>query len=334
VKKRAKSRVRRVWTMTISRIPSAFFIVLLSSCTILPTTPTHSVTKGRTVFVSNKDGSSGAQYGDQSFSPLARAIATARPGDTILIEPGTYSLRSEDGVGLRITRSGRSAAPITLSGDGGEAILDCSDMLSSDGVICLQLQADWWHLSNIAVTGARQNSNGSWSVGMSILNGSDNLFQALRSFNNQGPGIYVSGSSARNHFELCEAFNNYDPRSRNPGGNADGIQLTRLSPQSTGNVLKNCRAYGNSDDGFDLWETEAPVTIESSHSFDNGYVPGTRRPAGDGDGFKLGRNLTGPDHRLLYNVATENRGIGFDPNGAAGPATMIGNKAYHNSGGN
>jgi hypothetical protein len=156
------------------------------------------------------------------------------------------------------------------------------------------------------------------------------VFERVSSFENQGPGIVITGDSRRNTIIDCELYSNYDPLADTPGGNADGIQFTQLPSAAVGNSVDGCRAAWNSDDGFDLWESEAAVVIRNSYAIQNGFVPGTAVPAGDGVGFKLGRNQTGPNHQILDNTAVENRGAGFDNNDASAPATLIGNEEYGN----
>lgn len=266
-------------------------------------------------------------------APLANisaAVAIVRPGDTILLAPGLYKLQSKKNYGVAIRTNGTPEAPIILRGDGGEAILDCSDLTKTSTVYCLNIEADWWRISNIAVTGAKQNRAGSWVVGINLVNASNNILRNVRSYRHQGPGIVVSGASGNNLLEDCEAFGNFDPLSDVPGGNADGIQITSVKRKQDGNVVSRCRVYDNSDDGFDLWKTEAVVTIRNSVASRNGYVPGTSEPAGDGVGFKLGVNRSGPPHQILNNLAVDNRAAGFDLNGAAGKPVFIGNIARSN----
>ncbi|HLQ17913.1 MAG TPA: hypothetical protein VK146_02950, partial [Tabrizicola sp.] len=77
----------------------------------------------------------------------------------------------------------------------------------------------------------------------------------------------------------------------------------------------------------------AAVTIEGSVSSRNGFVPGTSTPAGDGVGFKLGKNASGPRHRIERNRAINNRAAGFDRNGSQGEPIYVENIAQGNGGG-
>jgi len=101
-------------------------------------------------------------------------------------------------------------------------------------------------------------------------------------------GIYMIAGSD-NLILNCDAYNNYDSVSdRGYGGNVDGFGAHLNSAKYTGNVFRGCRAWWNSDDGFDLINCLAPVVIEDCIAFYNGYRPGTFTRAGDGTGFKAG----------------------------------------------
>lgn len=288
----------------------------------------------RTIHVSptaGDDSNSGTR--SAPLSTVGAAVAKARPGDKILLEPGVYKVKGGGAYGVRIQRSGTQEAPITLRATSGEAIIDCSGLTRSRDVYCLQVEADWWHISGVAVTGATQNAPGAWAVGINLLDASHNILTSVRAYRNQGPGIAMIGNSRNNLLRDCESFANYDPLSEVPGGNADGVQISAIGRKQVGNVISRCKAHDNSDDGFDLWKAEAAVTIERSVSSRNGFVPGTTTPAGDGVGFKLGKNASGPRHRIERNRAINNRAAGFDRNGSQGEPIYVENVAQGNGGG-
>jgi hypothetical protein len=268
----------------------------------------------------------------QPFGTWQRAIDRAAPGDTILIRPGLYRASGRQGYGARITQSGTKAAPITLRGDGGRPTLDCSRLTSDRAIRCLDILASWWRIADIAVTGGVQRSAGAWVVGIHLDGSSYNLLERFATFGHAGPGILVTGHSRGNQLVDCDAFANFDDRTQPPGEHADGIQFAALPASATGNRVSRCRAWDNADDGFDLWQAEAAVTIEDSWAFRNGYRPGTSIAAGNGNGFKLGRSSQGPKHRIMRNVAFENRLHGFVSNGASGRLAVVGNTAYANRG--
>jgi hypothetical protein len=123
-----------------------------------------------------------------------------------------------------------------------------------------------------------------------------------------------------------------------PGDNADGFQI---SSTGEGNVLRGNRAWGNSDDGFDLFNVNdnskaAPVVLDHNWAFDNGYDR-NHNPLGDGMGFKLGGGRPGTSSEsggniLTGNLAWGNRANGFDENDASSPNQLYNNTAYDNGG--
>ena len=94
----------------------------------------------------------------------------------------------------------------------------------------------------------------------------------------RGPGIFIASGTA-NLILNCDSHHNYDPLE--DGGNADGFGC-----HSTGgaNVLRGCRAYENSDDGFDFINAPGTCTVEGSWAFRNGYIPDTNMTGANGAG--------------------------------------------------
>ena len=129
----------------------------------------------------------------------------------------------------------------------------------------------------------------------------------------------------------CDAYNNYDSVSEGgKGGNVDGfgghINSSSVGEgKGTGNVFEGCRAWYNSDDGFDLINCFEAVKIINCWSFLNGYKPGTKEVAGDGTGFKAGGYGMAadklpaipsviPQHEVRNSLAYYNRLRGFYAN--------------------
>src|SRR4030095_5205394 len=103
--------------------------------------------------------------------------------------------------------------------------------------------------------------------------------------------------------------------------------------------LSGCRAYSNSDDGFDFINASGTCTVEKSWSFRNGYQPDTMTAAGNGAGFKSGGYGTDPStfpdtiprHTVRQCVAFRNRSQGFYANHHPGGIDFLNNTAYSNS---
>ena len=95
----------------------------------------------------------------------------------------------------------------------------------------------------------------------------------------------------------CDAYQNWDFTSENKrGGNVDGFGF-HVSEGSVGNVFRGCRAWCNSDDGFDFITTTESVTVDNCWAFYNGYNAKFEKLA-DGNGFKAGGYAATPLERL------------------------------------
>jgi hypothetical protein len=106
-------------------------------------------------------------------------------------------------------------------------------------------------------------------------------------------------------------------------------------------VFRGCRAYNNSDDGWDFFASNDVVTIDGSWAFANGVTStGQRGPEADGNGFKLGGapdsgdpNMGGAVHRVTNSFAFDNSSCGFVRNNNPSTPTVSMSGARNNSGG-
>lgn len=267
---------------------------------------------------------------DQPFATWQKFADVAQPGQLCYVRGGTYTLTGFRRDGIRINTSGTPEQPIRMAAYPGETpVLDCGQYTYDSTKYCVMHTADWWHLKGLSVANIKvDNTDGSaFAAGIHIA-GSNNVLELLDSHHHEGTGLGLVGTAGNNLVLNCDAHHNYDPSAG--GGNADGFRASYLDATRTGNVFRGCRSWSNSDDGFDLWDSEAPVTIEQSVSFWNGFIPGTQTAAGNGDGFKCGRNMQGPRHVVTHCAAFENRARGFDSNGAAGVLEWTQNTAFGN----
>lgn len=164
------------------------------------------------------------------------------------------------------------------------------------------------------------------------------------SFGNGGNVNYWSGN---NTFYRCDAHHNSDPNSSaalgGAYGGADGFSLRNAGSISATDRFIECRAWMNSDDGWDFFWHDGLVIFENCWSFKNGYRPGVNvgdpedlvSAAGDGNGFKFGPTTTVQNEtlrRVFKNcLAFENRNKGFDINRMYAKVEFLNNIAYGNS---
>jgi len=259
------------------------------------------------------------------FATFGKAISLANGGDTIFARGGTYNLDSR----IRIQTSGATNNPIKLFAYPGETpILNFASMSSSllggSGGRGIQIDAgaNWWHVKGLTIENAKDN--GLYSEA------NNGTFEQLVLRANADSGFQLSGTASNNLVLNSDSYQNYDPH--NNGENSDGFaaKFENLGP---GNTMRGLRAWGNSDDGWDMWEsTTGGVLVENSWSFDNGFnIWGDTDFQGDGNGFKLGQ--VGGPHVLNGVVVWNNAVRGIDVNGN-GFGVKVFNSTVYDSGRN
>lgn len=287
---------------------------------------------------------------DKPWASLGKAQQKAMPGDVIYIRGGEYKLTNADIMGKRdiyhcillFDKSGEPGKPISYVGEPGERpVFDLSGVLPSDGRISgFYVSGSWLHFKNFDIKGIRAvpNAGNSQSECISNRGGSHNIYENLAMHDGMGIGIYLTKGS--NNLVLnCDAYNNFDSVTGNgKGGNADGFG-GHPDKSSTGNVFRYCRAWWNSDDGFDLIHSGQPVTIDHCWAFYNGYQPGQFKGGADGNGIKAGGygmkadSKTAeviPMHTVKNCIAFRNKASGFYANHHLGGLRFYNNSSYMN----
>jgi hypothetical protein len=282
------------------------------------------------------------------WKSIAHAQAMAHPGDTVYLRGGSYAYtgaiaacasRRASVSAVRLDRSGLEGQPIRYWAYPGERpVFDFSAMQDDCRVKGVEVSADWVHLKGLEITGAPQQpgnrlNHESWGV---WVNGSHNVFEQLDLHHNMGPGLFIK-DGGDNLVLNSDSHHNYDPYTSNGAGqSADGFGA-HISAGHPGNVFRGCRAWANSDDGFDLINAYSPVTIETSWAWQHGYLPGTRTPlpAGNGNGIKAGGYggryaPVSVRHTVRFSVAFDNKVNGFYANHHPSPIDFFNNTAFGN----
>jgi len=167
--------------------------------------------------------------------------------------------------------------------------------------------------------------------------GSDNVYERLSMHDGMAIGLWI-GAGANNLVLNCDAYRNHDSVSEGGrGGNVDGFGYHGLKG-SVNNVFRGCRAWFNSDDGYDFIHSGEVARIENCWAFYNGYSPSFAL-LGDGNGFKAGgqagRRLDQlpnpmPRHVVTGSVAVRNKVNGFYANHHPGGIEWTNNTSYKN----
>jgi hypothetical protein len=290
-----------------------------------------------TYYVATTGNNSAAGTMAQPFATLQKGNDVAVAGDTVYIRGGTYSITtpSNSGAGITITKSGTSDTKrIYFWAYPGEVpVFDFSKMtISGSGYTHgFMVTGSWLHFKGIEEKGVPMNSSS--NCGMHVDNCSNNTFELMNFHNNCGTGIFFSHGTGGHLLLNCDSHDNYDPTpggGDGPGENADGFGV-HYQESGTSTIIRGCRSWWNSDDGYDFISQEWPVTIENSYAYGSGYINSGSGTAGNGNGFKIGSSKTGIRHIVRNNVAWGCRASGFYANHSGGGNTWYNNTAYKNS---
>ena len=271
------------------------------------------------VATNGNDGSAGTST-NSPFLTLAKAVSVAtNAGTLIYVRGGTYPVAAK----LTIKAAGTAAQPIRLWAYPGELPIFNGTSLPG-GTDFLSISGNYWHVYGLMITNSGHNS-------IRIL-GNNNIVERCISYGARDTGFHISGGNgiaifpASNLVLNCDSIRNYDAPI---GGNADGFTAKwSLGP---GNVFSGCRAWENSDDGWDLWMGTSTVLITNCWSFRNGSnVFGSASFNGNGNGFKLGGNFVATPHRIMNCLSFDNGTRGYDQNNNLATLTVDNNTAWRN----
>ena len=301
-----------------------------------------------TYFVAPDGDDAAAGTLEEPWASLSHANSQVLPGDTVFVRGGTYILpadeidRIDNNLFARVIyfdSSGTEGKPIRYwAYEDEEPVFDFSLVKPPRRrVYAFSIFADWLHFKGLTVTGVQVTiTNHTQSICFES-NGNNNILEQLVMHDNQAIGVYSTNGS-NNLYLNCDAFNNWDYTSQGgTGGNVDGFG-SHGGEGDTGNVFYGCRAWFNSDDGFDLINAHEAVRIENCWAMYNGYST-TFQSLGDGSGFKAGgygstpaSNINEPYARHIVQgcLAVGNKRPGFYANHHVGGLEWINNSAYDN----
>jgi hypothetical protein len=261
------------------------------------------------------------------FATLSKANAAAAAGDTIWVRGGTYALTTQ----LVLSKSGTSDSSRTKiwAYPGETPVLDASKYVTSNVAIdvpVVLVTGSWMHLRGLEISNAKVGASGDHSYSLlRTKNASNNTFELLKLHHGFGTGLFIDTGTGGNLILNCDSHDNYDKDgSQGDGQNGDGfgVHYQKTGPSTT---IRGCRAWMDSDDGYDLISQEVPVTVEDSFAFQNGYGKD-----GNGNGFKMGSSQTGIRHIVQNNGAWKNKAAGFYANHSSGGNTWYNNTSYNN----
>lgn len=301
-------------------------------------------------FVSTQGNDANPGNIDAPFKTLKKAIESAKAGTTIYVREGTYSPQNDEVMRTgaegaysciyNLSAKGTADNPITITGyENEKAIFDLSNVKVSERIIGFYVKADYWRLKNFDIVGIQVTQTGhTQSINIGLFGGNNCIIERVNMHDGMGIGVYATRGS--NNLVLnCDAYNNYDPVSENgKGGNCDGFGFHLNRNDYNGNVIRGCRAWRNSDDGYDLINNHSQVIIENCWAWENGY-DADRVSRGDGTGFKSGgygmslsvkAGTVAPRNIVRNCISWSNKQAGFYANHHLGGLDFCNNSAYRN----
>ncbi|HEY2407757.1 MAG TPA: right-handed parallel beta-helix repeat-containing protein, partial [Polyangiaceae bacterium] len=294
------------------------------------------------------------------FATWGHAQSVAKPGDTVYFRAGKYTFTKGtttcgntastiDGITLNV--SGTAGNTINYFAYPGEVpVIDFSGIKDQCRVKGIDVTGSYIYLKGLEIMGTPQCPNPcqnheSWGI---YVSNSHNTFELLNLHDNMGPGIYIN-SGGNNLVLNCDSHDNYDPyswdRTNNvvtPGQNADGFGC-HIGAGNTGNVFRGCRAWRNTDDGWDFIQAQEVCTVENSWAWNMGqamYQGAIVKPsAGNGNGFKGGgygeppTNVPAnpPSHVIQHCLSVGNKAAGFYANHEPAADHWYNNTSYGNN---
>ncbi|HVY29600.1 MAG TPA: right-handed parallel beta-helix repeat-containing protein [Polyangiaceae bacterium] len=278
---------------------------------------------GKTLYVAPAGTPAGTGASFESAYDIASAIGRAAPGDTLLLQAGKYPIAYVPGAKntLVLAQKGTEDERIRVISEGGRAEVDFSFpdqawMQDSFGVL---VSGSYWSLCGVDIT--RAGYQGVY------VTGEHNTFENCSFHDNRNTGLEINKGGAYTTVINCDSYRNYDPKKM--GSMADGFGPKET--QGPGNRFVGCRAWENSDDGYDAYNSDQAVIFEGCSAFRNGVdVWNYGGFAGNGNGFKVGGLAKQANHRLTQCVSFANRVKGFDQNNNTGGLTLYNCTGFEN----
>lgn len=289
-----------------------------------------------TFYVATNGSDTAAGSLTQPFASIARAQQAAASGDTVYIRGGTYSSFSVAATDanyqyvVNITKSN-----LKFLGYPGDArpVLNFGNISPASLRVCgIQVTGSNNTFQGFDVTGVQvgtQKQSDNWRI-----SGSGNTLRQIVTRDDQANGLYLLSRASNNLIENCDSYNLVGVNGTS-AGNTDGFGAHSAG---SGNVFRGCRAWGNSDDGFDsISNTGGGVLYDHCWAYDNGRLDGNKT------GFKIGGfGASGgafpnppPVHTVQFCLSANNGANGFYANHQPGQsANWYNNTAFNNRGAN
>ncbi len=330
------------------------------------TRPVYTATHATYYISPEGNDSTGDGSFDNPWYNIAKAVSVAQAGDVIFCRGGRYHISKygTDGkLTVRLSQSGTAQAPIVISAYENEApvfdfvqqLLDCNRNKGNVGDRGMLITGDYWILFGLHIMHAADNAiklEGSHNR-IARCEFSYNLDTGIQlgfghKFSDTFPGLSSNDGShcAYNDIVDCDSHHNCD-FDANYGSDADGFACKMHN--GIGNRFIRCRAWRNSDDAWDLFETDYDVILAECWAWESGnaadhlwvkeYFDGSASFSGNGNGIKLGGNGTGGSSKgvhyayrcVAFGCDITSSVKGFDCNSHKGGHVLVNCLAFDNS---
>lgn len=284
------------------------------------------------------------------FLTIQRGQTAALAGDTVFIRGGSYVM-TEAQIALKtsiwayvtnLTKSGTAGNRIHYWAYPGEKPIFYYNNVKPANyrVFAFNVTGSYIHLKGIEVVGVQVTILAHTQSECFHNEGSNNIYEQLSMHDGMAIGFYLTKGS-NNLILNCDAYKNWDSVSESgKGGNTDGFGF-HPNKGGSGNIIRGCRAWFNSDDGYDCINAAEGTRFENCWAFYNGYTS-TFASKGDGNGFKVGGYgaapvVSGlpnpiPSNTVQFCMAYRNKANGFYSNHHVTAANYFyNNTAYRNS---
>lgn len=253
---------------------------------------------------------------DYPWATWQKAFNSAMPGDTVYFRGGTWFPKTDDygnvtmyhpesGHGYHGTRSRPIcffAYPPDLE-EGNIPVLDCRNTHpSTNGHVGLNISTTGYvKFKGLKITNVRswpKESGEMWCAGIMVNNYGHLTLEQMTVSYIGGAGVFFMGGDTL-YLINCDSHNNCDSLDvKLPGNDADGYTLQDDSPESDSFrfvYIAGCRAWNNSDDGFNIGATKQLV-MHDCWSWNNGDL------LGDYNGYKMSySHIKTTWKRVVYN---------------------------------
>lgn len=329
----------------------------------IPTSPFPEAIK--TVYISpSGDDDTGDGTKERPWYNISKAYENAAPGTHIICRGGTYRINkygTDRKLTVRMNKKACADAPIVIRCYDGEIpvfdfeqqLLDCNRDRSKVGDRGLALTGDYHIIYGIHITHAADNGiklegnhnriercEFSYNLDTGLQLGFGHDFSAT-GFGSKNDGSHC----AYNDIIDCDSHHNCD-FDMNYGSDADGFACKMHN--GIGNRFIRCRAWRNSDDAWDLYETDYDVVLAECWAWESGkasdhlwvkeYLDGNASFSGNGNGIKLGGNGSGGSSAgihyafncIAFGCDKSGSVKGFDCNSHKGGHILVGCLGFDN----